>query len=107
MRRAGRSARYVFGIWGGIALCSGAAAYGGYEVLGSLGPGIVAATMGVAAGAILTMLADTMLPEAFEHAHELAGLIRVGVLARVCVAALVVMRTQTQGSPGVSIAAAS
>ena len=75
MRRAGRKARYVFGVWGGIALSSGVAAFGGYEVLGALGPTVVAATMGVAAGAILAMLADTMLPEAFEHAHQLAGLI--------------------------------
>jgi ZIP family zinc transporter len=28
-----------------------------------------------AAGAILAMLADTMIPEAFEQAHVLAGLI--------------------------------
>ncbi len=75
MRRAGRTARYVFGVWGGIALASGVAAYGGYEVLGALGPRVVAVTMGVAAGAILAMLADTMLPEAFEDAHELAGLV--------------------------------
>jgi ZIP family zinc transporter len=36
----------------------------------------------VAAGAILTMLVDTMIPEAFETAHELARLITVaGFLA--------------------------
>jgi ZIP family zinc transporter len=36
----------------------------------------------VAAGAILAMLADTMVPEAFETAHEYAGLITVaGFLA--------------------------
>jgi ZIP family zinc transporter len=27
-----------------------------------------------AAGAVLTMLADTMMPEAFEHARKVAGL---------------------------------
>ncbi len=36
----------------------------------------------VAAGAILAMLADTMMPEAFEHTHALTGLITaVGFLA--------------------------
>ena len=32
MKRAGRSARYIFGIWGGIALASGVAALLGYAV---------------------------------------------------------------------------
>ncbi len=44
--------------------------------------GELAATTAVAAGAILAMLADTMIPEAYESAHEAAGLITVlGFLA--------------------------
>ncbi len=40
------------------------------------------AVSAVAAGAILTMLADTMMPEAFEQAHDWAGVITViGFLA--------------------------
>ena len=36
----------------------------------------------IAAGAILAMIADTMMPEAFETAHEYAGFITVaGFLA--------------------------
>ena len=31
----------------------------------------------MAAGAILAMLADTMIPDAFEQAHDFAGLITV------------------------------
>ncbi len=43
---------------------------------------IIAATKAVAAGAILALLAHTMMPEAFEEAHDLAGLITVaGFLA--------------------------
>ncbi len=43
---------------------------------------IIAVTMAVAAGAILAMLTDTMIPEAFETAHDFAGLITVaGFLA--------------------------
>jgi ZIP family zinc transporter len=38
---------------------------------------VVAATTAVAAGAVLTMLVDTMIPEAFEEAHDLAGLVTV------------------------------
>ncbi len=82
MQRAGRSKTYVFGVWGGIALFSGLASLFGYVVFSHVGPGVVAATTAVAAGAILAMLVDTMIPEAFEQAHEFAGLITVlGFLA--------------------------
>lgn len=45
-------------------------------------PGVIAATTAVAAGAILAMVVDTMIPEAFAIAHDFAGLITVaGFLA--------------------------
>ena len=75
MRRAGRPAAYVFGVWGGIALASGAAAALGYALLGSASAQTVAVITAVAAGAILTMIADTMIPEAFERTAVLTGLI--------------------------------
>lgn len=75
MRKAGRSAAYVFGVWGGIALASGVAAMLGALVFGETGPGIVAFVTAVAAGAILAMIADTMIPEAFAAARDYAGLI--------------------------------
>jgi zinc transporter, ZIP family len=82
MRRAGRSAGYVFGVWGGIALASGVASLVGNVVLAGADPELIAAVTGVAAGAILAMLADTMIPEAFEEAREYTGLITVaGFLA--------------------------
>lgn len=82
MKKAGRSAAYVFGIWAGIALVSGAASLAGYTVFSGFSPGVIAATQAVAAGAILAMIADTMIPEAFEQAHDYAGLITVaGFLA--------------------------
>jgi zinc transporter, ZIP family len=82
MRRAGRSNAYIFGIWGGIALASGVAALIGYLAFAEAGPATIAFVTAVAAGAILAMLADTMVPEAFETAHEYAGLITVaGFLA--------------------------
>jgi len=77
MKKAGRSAGYIFGIWGGIALASGVAALAGYTVFQGFSNEVVAATTAVAAGAILAMLADTMIPEAFEEAHDFAGLITV------------------------------
>ena len=82
MRRTGRSATYVFGVWGGIALASGLAALLGYIAFDGVPPAWVAAVNAIAAGAILAMIADTMIPEAFETTHEYAGFITVaGFLA--------------------------
>jgi zinc transporter, ZIP family len=82
MKKAGRSAGYVFGIWSAIALASGLAALLGYAVFSKFSPDIIAGTTAIAAGAILAMLSDTMIPEAFERAHDFAGLITVvGFLA--------------------------
>lgn len=82
MKKARRSAAYVFGIWAGIALASGVASLVGYTVFQHFSANVVAATTAVAAGAILAMLVDTMIPEAFAVAHDFAGLITVaGFLA--------------------------
>jgi ZIP family zinc transporter len=77
MRRAGRSPRYVFGIWLGIAFISALASICGYVVFGRLGQEVVAATTAVAAGAILCMLVDTMIPEAVAEIRAATGLITV------------------------------
>ncbi|EAT09520.1 ZIP family zinc transporter [Sphingobium sp. 10 DY56-G10] len=77
MKKAGRSAIYIFGVWGAIAMASGLAAALGYAVMAGASPDIIAATTAVAAGAILAMLVDTMIPEATEEAHEFSGLIAV------------------------------
>jgi ZIP family zinc transporter len=82
MKRAGRSARYIFTVWGGIAVVSGVASIAGFTLFRGFSPEVIAATTALAAGAILTMLADTMIPEAFEEAHQLAGPVTVaGFLA--------------------------
>jgi ZIP family zinc transporter len=77
MKKAGRGPAYIFGVWGAIALASGLAAFFGYVALAGASPDIVAATTAVAAGAILAMLIDTMIPEATEESHEFSGLIAV------------------------------
>jgi ZIP family zinc transporter len=77
MRKAGRSRIYVFGMWSGIALLCGLASLLGYVVFRGYSAEVIAATMAIAAGAILAMLVDTMIPEAFEVAHDFAGLITV------------------------------
>ena len=77
MKAAGRSARYVFGVWASIALSCGVGALLGYAVFSSFSAGVISATIAVAAGAILAMLMETMIPEAFAHAHTFSGLIAV------------------------------
>src|SRR5690606_16576050 len=82
MKKAGRTPQYIFGIWAGIAVLSGFAALAGYTLFAGASPDVVAATTAVAAGAILAMLVDTMIPEAFEQSHNFAGFIAVsGFLA--------------------------
>jgi len=82
MRKAGRPLGYIFGVWGAIAVASGLAAAIGNVALAGASPQVIAGTTTVAAGAILAMLADTMIPEAFEAAHDFSGLITViGFLA--------------------------
>lgn len=75
MKRSGRSARYVFGVWVSIAVASGLAGSLGVLLLDGASPQTVAVITAVAAGAILTMVSDTMIPEAFERAHLYAGFI--------------------------------
>ena len=82
MKKAKRSARYVFSVWTGIAVISGLASLAGYSIFSHFSQEVIAGTTAVAAGGILAMLADTMMPEAFEEAHDLAGFITVaGFLA--------------------------
>ena len=84
MKRSGRSARYVFGVWGGIAVISGVSALLGNLLLDDVSPQTEAVITAVAAGAILTMIADTMIPEAFERTHAWTGLITThGFLAAI------------------------
>jgi ZIP family zinc transporter len=76
MKKAQKSKRYIFGLWGVIAAVTAIAALLGYTVF-NLFPGGSAFVLAIAAGAILAMISDTMIPEAFAEAHNLAGLITV------------------------------
>ncbi|MCY7352698.1 MAG: ZIP family zinc transporter [Cytophagaceae bacterium] len=77
MKKAGRPAHYVLLLWGGIALISGLSSLAGYSIFSNFSGEVVAATTAVAAGAVLAMIADTMLPEAFETTHNFTGMITV------------------------------
>lgn len=75
MKLAGRPARYVFGLWTGIVLMSGIASYLGFVVFGKLSLIWISALTALAAGAILSMIVDTMIPEAYEEEQDWAGVI--------------------------------
>lgn len=74
MRAAGRSKSYILVLWAIVLAASTLASALGYALLGDAPAWLVASIQTFAAGAILTMLADTMMPEAVEHAGQLVGL---------------------------------
>ncbi len=81
-KKAGRSPAYVFGVWGGIAVISGLASVAGYVLLDGASPSTLAFVTALAAGAILAMISDTMIPEAFQEDSLYAGLLTtLGFLA--------------------------
>jgi ZIP family zinc transporter len=66
--------RRVLAMWGGITVVSGLSSLVGYTLFGSASPEAIAYVLAFAGGAILVMLADTMMPEAFELGGRLVGL---------------------------------
>ena len=64
----------ILWMWIGITLVSALASLAGYGLFQDSSPGVVAFVLTFAAGAILTMLANTMMPEAFEHGGKLTGI---------------------------------
>ena len=84
MRQQGHGVRLIVLIWVAIAVASGLAALAGYAALGDASDGTRAFVMSFAAGAVLTMLSSTMLPEAAEEGGPFIGLITTaGFLAAV------------------------
>src|SRR4051812_49571995 len=77
LQAAGHSKRWILGLWLGVALVSAAAAAFGYAVLGDASANTIGLIQAFAGGAILTMLADTMLPEAVEGGGSTVGLATV------------------------------
>jgi ZIP family zinc transporter len=70
MRQSGHSRRWILGLWSGVVLLSGACAALGYGLLGDASDNLVGTVQAFGAGALLTMLADTMMPEAFEESER-------------------------------------
>ena len=76
MKKAGGSKAYVFGLWCSIVI-SGIASLAGAGLLGGASPQVHATVNAVAAGALLTMIVDTMIPEAVAGDHKATGFLAV------------------------------
>jgi zinc transporter, ZIP family len=75
LTKAGWESARIYGLWAGVTLVAGVAAALGYGLFGDASGDATAFVLAFAAGAILTMLADTMMPEAFEKGGRAAGLL--------------------------------
>jgi ZIP family zinc transporter len=64
----------ILWLWIGITVVSAFASLAGYSLFQDSSPGVVAFVLTFAAGAILTMLANTMMPEAFKHGGKWVGI---------------------------------
>ena len=71
------SVRRVLLLWTIVMLLSAIAAGLGYALLAGAPPVFAATIQAFAAGAVLAMLADTMMPEAFEEAGQAVGAVTV------------------------------
>jgi ZIP family zinc transporter len=80
MKAAGRSKAYVFGLWSIIVALSALASLAGAALLGDASPQVLATVNAVAAGALLTMVVNTMIPEAVAAEHNATGFLAVAGL---------------------------
>lgn len=74
---AGHSRRNIFLMWLVLVILSAASAVLGYALIQWVPSADQRIVEAFAAGAVLIMLADVMMPEAFEHGRRLAGLFTV------------------------------
>ncbi|WP_374311637.1 ZIP family metal transporter [Microbacterium sp.] len=82
LKRSGTSGRSIALLWSGIALVTVVAAVLGFVAFQSASPQLIALITTIAAGGLLAMVCNTMIPEAFEEQRALTGLYAtVGFLA--------------------------
>ena len=75
LKAAGRKPRFVFALWGGIALAAAISSLLGFTILADAPVELTGFITSLAAGAMLAMISDTMIPDAFRKAHNYTGLL--------------------------------
>lgn len=84
LRRSGRSVGSIVVLWTVIAALSAVAAGLGWLLVANSAPAVIGGIQGFAAGAVLTMVASTMLPEAHDQGGPVTALVTTaGFLAAV------------------------
>jgi ZIP family zinc transporter len=76
MHRSGRTGQVVR-LWLGVAAVTTLASVAGYAVLGDAPGGLTGAVQAAAAGAIIVMLVDAMIPDAVRDGGKSVGLVTV------------------------------
>jgi zinc transporter ZupT len=74
MKKQKMPAKKIIMMWTSIMIVTGVGAYLGNVFFENVEPGVFALVDGMAAGAMLTMIAETMLPEAFHIGGTVTGL---------------------------------
>lgn len=77
LEAAGYSRRRIFWMWTALVMVSAISAGLGYNIIRWLPSADGRLAQAFAAGAMLTMLADAMMPEGFEHGGKAVGLLTV------------------------------
>lgn len=77
MKKTGWKPIKIFSLWFSIVVITSLSSLVGFSVFSHLPVELTAITLAVAAGGILAMLVDTMIPEAFSKTHNLAGMVTV------------------------------
>ncbi|MGH2958307.1 MAG: ZIP family metal transporter [Solirubrobacterales bacterium] len=75
LKASGWSAGKLFGMWGAVALVAGLSSMIGFLAFDGASTEAVAFVLAFAGGALLTMLVDTMVPEAFKLNGPVTGLL--------------------------------
>jgi zinc transporter, ZIP family len=74
MKSNGRSKKYIIGLWSIAVIIGTISTAIGFAVLSKASPFVISIAISFAAGAILVMLAESMIPEAFEEGGSKIGL---------------------------------
>lgn len=67
----------IFGLWTAVIIASALASLAGFAIFGDASVGLRAFILAFAGGAILTMIANSMMPDAFKDSGRLSGLAMV------------------------------
>lgn len=74
MKSSGQNAKHILALWSVAVILSTVATTIGYSILSYASPPIISISIAFAAGAILVMLAEHMIPEAFKQGGLIKGI---------------------------------